>query len=401
MDVYRVWAWRMWPLAALLLALLGADLETSRGFLVPGRWWILPGVFLIGGFALLAPRWPVRAALGCAAVLVVWSVALRVVGAEVVPTLGPLLATEVAAVLAVVVVVVRRCAAGAAAGLVGIVLGACVAAQPLRVRFQSSPTATGPNLLWDVLAPATLLLTLSVAAGLYLRARDRELDRAMRAAVAAAQQRERVSLARELHDVVAHHVGVMVVQAQAARAVAGMDPGAAARALPMIEGSGTDALTAMRRLVTVLREPDGDATPMRTTDLAADLRALIAPPAGGTAPVRLAVDLAEPVPAEVATSVLRLVQESVTNARRHGAVSKEITVSVTTVSGSARIRVHNDGGAAPSRPSGSGARPSGSGYGLVGMRERVQLLGGRFSAGPVGGGGWQVAAEVPLRESGR
>jgi signal transduction histidine kinase len=78
--------------------------------------------------------------------------------------------------------------------------------------------------------------------------------------VAAAQQRERVSLARELHDVVAHHIGGMVVQAQAAQAVAETDPGAAARVLPMIEGAGTDALSAMRRMVWWTRTPNRRTT---------------------------------------------------------------------------------------------------------------------------------------------
>jgi signal transduction histidine kinase len=205
-----------------------------------------------------------------------------------------------------------------------------------------------------------------------------------------------VSLARELHDVVAHHVGGMVVQAQAAQAVAGTDPGAAARVLPILEGAGTDALSAMRRMVAALRDsdPDGGAPLTQTADLNADLRAVTATPAGGT-PVRLAVALVEPVPAEVATSVLRLVQESVTNARRHAAGAREIDVTVRAEGGIARVLVRDDG-----RP-GRAPKTYGGGYGLVGMRERVQLLGGRFSAGRAPAGGWQVAAEVPLRDERR
>ena len=376
------------------MALLAADLESAKGLAVAGRWWILPAVVATAGLALVAPRWPVRAGVGVGVVLVVWSALMRLIGAEVLPVLGPLLATEVAALMAVIVVVVRRADPGTAAAVAGLLLAGCVAAQLLRPRFPSDHES---SLLWDLLLPTAVLLGLSVGAGRYLRARDREQEGAMRAAVASAQQRERVSLARELHDVVAHHVGVMVVQAQAAQTVAGTDPGAAARVLPMIEGAGADALAAMRRLVAALRYPEGDggegiAAPIQTTDLGADLRTVTA---GGRTPVRLTVELAEPVPPEVATSVLRLVQESVTNAWRHAAGAAEIVVSVTTGDGTVRVRVDDDGAAAGASP----GRPGG--YGLVGMRERVALLGGWFTAGPAPGGGWQVAADVPLRESGR
>jgi signal transduction histidine kinase len=145
-----------------------------------------------------------------------------------------------------------------------------------------------------------------------------------------------------------------------------------------------------------LRDSDADdagcpAPLTHTADLVADLRAVTAVPPGGGTPVRLVVELAEPVPAEIATSVLRLVQESMTNARRHATDAREIMVSVRASDGSVRVEVLDDG-----RVPG-GPRSMGGGYGLVGMRERVQLLGGQFSAGRAVHGGWQVAAEVPLR----
>jgi signal transduction histidine kinase len=111
---------------------------------------------------------------------------------------------------------------------------------------------------------------------------------------------------------------------------------------------------------------------------------------GGT-PVELTVQLTEPLPAEVATTVLRVVQESVTNARRYAAEARRITVTVGTGAGTVRARVHDDG-----RHRDRPGRSGGGGYGLVGMRERVHLLGGRFEAGRVPDGGWQVLAEVPL-----
>ncbi len=168
------------------------------------------------------------------------------------------------------------------------------------------------------------------------------------------------------------------------------DPGAPTRVLPVIERAGADALSAMQRMVAMLQDVDGEpATP--TTDLLTDLRAATVT-SGDATPVRLAVELAEPVPAAVATTVLRLVQESVTNARRYAVGAREITATVRAGGGSVHVQVRDDG-----RHTDRPRRSGGGGYGLVGMRERVQLLGGRFEAGRVPGAGWQVLADVPLR----
>ncbi|KUL25318.1 sensor histidine kinase [Actinoplanes awajinensis] len=240
--------------------------------------------------------------------------------------------------------------------------------------------------LWDV-AGILIFSVTPVALGLFLRSRSAAAARASRAAVAAARRQERVELARELHDVVAHHIGGIVVQAQAAQVV----PGTAApdRLLPLAERAGTDALAAMRQLVTVLHDGEPGGAPAPTMDLNADLRA-VATAAPGGSPVRLTIEETEPIPAAVGTSVLRLVQESVTNARRHAAGAREIAVTVRAADGLVRVTVRDDG-----RP---GAQPQryGGGFGLVGMRERVQLLGGRFTAGREPDGGWQVTADLPL-----
>ncbi|MCA1228254.1 histidine kinase [Saccharopolyspora sp. 6M] len=239
-----------------------------------------------------------------------------------------------------------------------------------------------------------LLLVLAVGSGLYFRARDGERTRTVESAVQQAQQAERLALARELHDVVAHHVTGIVVQAQAAQMVAAQKPEAAVEAMERIAGSGTEALVAMRRLVASMRgaEPAGTsgATEQATTDLAADLTAL----AEGAGPkVSLRVELDQEVPQEVARSALRLVQESVTNAGKHAPDATEIQVVVRSPQEHVHIRVTDNG-------SGSRAAPAGGsgGYGLVGMRERIELLGGRFSAGPVPDAGWRVEAWLPLAE---
>ncbi|GLY25687.1 hypothetical protein Misp04_54180 [Micromonospora sp. NBRC 101691] len=377
-----------WPLAGLLVLALALDGAAASELTHYGQQWELPSSLALCALALLASRWPVVAGLGVSVVLLVWSAVMRLAGVPVLSAAGGLLAAEVAAVLAVVVAVVRRSPRSTATGLVGLLLLSCLAVRVLRPEHPDSPQDLG----WNAVLPVVAIL-----AGWYLRARDAEHSREMQAVVVAARLRERVALARELHDVVAHHIGGMVVQAQAAQAVAVPDPGAPARVLPVIERAGTDALSAMQRMVAMLRESsegsEGESgkPATLTTDLVADLQAVTATPEGGT-PVRLTVELAETVPAEVATTVLRLVQESVTNARRYATGAHEITATVRAGGGAARVQVRDDG-----RHTDRPRRSGGGGYGLVGMRERVELLGGRFEAGRLPGGGWQVLADVPLR----
>ncbi|WFE65990.1 histidine kinase [Micromonospora sp. WMMD714] len=369
-----------WPLAGLLALALLLDGATASELGYDDRW-ELPGFLVVCALALLASRWPVVAGVGVVVVLLAWSVVLRLAGVAVPAAAGGLGAAEVVAVLAVIVAVVRRTSRSTAAGLVGLLLLGCLAVGVLRPEHPGAPQELG----WSVLLPVV-----AVVAGWILRVRDARQARELRAVVVATQLRERVALARELHDVVAHHIGGMVVQAQAAQAVAVPDPGAPARVLPVIERAGAEALSAMQRMVAMLQDVDGEpVTP--PTDLLTDLRAAAVTSGDATA-VRLAVELAEPVPAAVATTVLRLVQESVTNARRYAVGAREITATVRAGDGRVRVQVRDDGRHAD-RPRRSG----GGGYGLVGMRERVQLLGGRFEAGRLPGAGWQVLADLPLR----
>jgi signal transduction histidine kinase len=379
--------------------LLSGDVESVRGLPMPHPLAALPGAVALVGLAVVAPRWPVASGVLASAVVVVSSVLGWVLGAEVLSPLGPsLLVCEVGALMVVTAVAVRQAAARAAVGIVALVILSGAVAQEVRPT-RSHPDGAGGfgGLWWQVVVPTAVLLALSVGTGLYLRQRDRERERATRAAVAAARQGERLALARELHDVVAHHVGAMVVQAQAAQAVAGTDPTAAARVLPLIEGAGGNALHAMRRLVGALRDtPGGGRGPSPgTTDLVAELRALTSTTPGVLPSVTLTLELSDAVPAEIAPSVLRLAQESLTNARRH-AGARMIRISVAAGDGMLRLRVCDDGhgGRAPGL-----RRRDGGGYGLIGMRERVELLGGSLVAGPDPGGGWRVAADLPLRGS--
>jgi signal transduction histidine kinase len=205
---------------------------------------------------------------------------------------------------------------------------------------------------------------------------------------------ERERLARELHDVVGHHVSAVAVRAQAGLAMSEKDPDAATDALRVIEEQASRALAEMRTLVRTLRSdelraggPRIDETPEPAPGPAlADVEQL----ADATVPA-VEVDVAgDPsrVPATVGGAVLRIAQESVTNARRHALGATRITVLVAVGEVSVRLRVSDDGGAQ--------SAPVRAGYGLAGMRERAALLGGTLDAGPGTPLGWTVEAVLPL-----
>jgi signal transduction histidine kinase len=212
--------------------------------------------------------------------------------------------------------------------------------------------------------------------------RDREL--AARDAVAA----ERAAIARELHDVVAHHMSVMVVQAGAARAVGDFDPAAASDALRQIESSGRTGLAEMRRLLGILKaEDDGDGrTPQPGL---ADLGELLdAMRATGLAVEAVVEGSSRSLPPGVDLSAYRIVQEALTNALRHaGGASARVLVRYEP--NALELEIADDG---PGPPDGAPTR----GHGLIGMRERAQLFGGAFEAGPRPGGGFLVRARLPF-----
>ncbi len=151
----------------------------------------------------------------------------------------------------------------------------------------------------------------------------------------------------------------------------------------------------MRRLVGTLRgtEPaaPGEDAPAPHDDLAADLRATVERARGAGQPAELTVDLAEPVPRELSRSVLRIVQESLTNSGKHAVGATRVDVVVTARDGKVDLRITDNGRGQQHDPAGGSG-----GYGLVGMRERAALLGGRFDAGAATGGGWQVHVELPI-----
>lgn len=235
---------------------------------------------------------------------------------------------------------------------------------------------------------STLLMVVTgLAPGLYLRWRKAE----RKAHVERARESERLAIARDLHDVVAHEVTGIVVQTQALRHIADRDPGAVRAALPEIEAAGTRALDSMRGMVSRLREP-GEA-PL-SPGPAEGLTALSSPAAPGRPEVTVHVSgQVGELPPEVGTAVLRIAQESVTNALRYARGATRVSVVVTAEDEEVVVRVGDDG-------RGAGI-PVGGGHGLVGMAERARLLGGELTAGPVGlGQGWTVRGTIPAQRGG-
>ncbi|MFE6922936.1 sensor histidine kinase [Nocardia sp. NPDC057663] len=202
------------------------------------------------------------------------------------------------------------------------------------------------------------------------------------------RNQERVALARELHDTVAHHVSAIAVQAQAGGVVAAIQPEKAAEVLAAIESEASRTLAEMRSMVRVLREEEAVAYSPQLG--VADLPALAR--ADATPTVEVSLDgsltrLARPVDA----ALYRLAQESLTNAVRHARSATRVGIDVCREGDTVRLRVSDDGQTEP----GPVPKP---GFGLLGMAERAQLLGGSLSAGPGPEGGWVVEAVLPVDE---
>ncbi|WP_193611068.1 DUF7134 domain-containing protein [Nocardioides lijunqiniae] len=211
----------------------------------------------------------------------------------------------------------------------------------------------------------------------------READQ--RAELAASAERARI--AREMHDVVAHGLSVIVVQADGARYAAAADPGVATATLETIAATGRDSLTEMRRLLGLLRA--GEETGWRPQPGLADLPALVEDARAGGAEVDAALPEDEVVvPDGVALTAYRVVQESLSNVRKHAGPSPHVRLRVSAGS-ELVVEVEDDG-------RGAATADDRRGHGLVGMRERVTVHGGSFEAGPRPGGGFRVAARLPL-----
>ncbi len=271
---------------------------------------------------------------------------------------------------------------------------------PLLLAFIAWGVARG-DAPWQALISAPLMLGGALVLGDNMRRRRERaaelVDRAERAErerELVAQhhvQDERARIARELHDVVAHSVSLMVIQAGAARRQLSVDPARAESALVTVEQTGRAAMVEMRRILGVLRNDDGTAALTDALSPQPSLAAL------GEL-VRTATDLPVEVhsygdldglPPGIELSAYRIVQEALTNVRRHAGPVHKVEVSVAREPDALVVQVDDDG-------RGASAVPSAAGFGIVGMRERVAAYQGDLFTGPRKGGGWHVRATFPV-----
>jgi signal transduction histidine kinase len=354
--------WRDWVLLGVTVSasLIEAALRTDR------TW--LPAALVVSLVVALSLLWrrthPLAAVAVAFGTLIVFDVA-RIVASDATGLMG------IAAALVLPYALFRWGSGREAATGLGIILvwlGVTHVADPMTV----------PEV---VAGYGFFLFSAALGASIRFHASTRMRD------IEQAELRQRHDLARDLHDTIGHHMSGIVIQAQAGRAVAGADPDRAVAVLGTIEEAATKALAEMRTIVGVLRvgsEPDLAPQPglpeierlARSTD---------------TPAIEVHVSgLPDELPAAVSGALYRIAQEALTNARRHARNVTRVSIEVVGDARRVRLTVRDDG--APVE-----ANPSPSGFGLIGMRERVSLLGGTLLAGPGPDRGWVVEVTLPVR----
>lgn len=267
--------------------------------------------------------------------------------------------------------------------LSGVLDGAAVLALPVRT-FRSD---TGSMMGFMLIGLMMVGLTVGFAA--YLRS----LDYRRTVAVSETRRSERLAIAADLHDFVAHHVTGILVQTQVARMMADTEQGELDPVLAGIERAATEALASMRRTVGVLRDSGDDAADRRPVGDLAGIAELMD---SFASPIQKAVLHRDPavsddLPHEVQAAAFRVVQEALTNVRRHAGDATQVTVRLRHDGRRLDVSVTDDGRGGSQLP----AAAHGGGFGLVGLKERVTALGGELHAGPHGGHGWEVRAVFP------
>ncbi len=375
---------------ALLWVVDVSGVVAASGLEGAGVWGRLaPG--LVAAVALLLPHRRLAPAWGAgAAVLVSWTVTLVYFTSVTAPFAGWGM-LETLCLLLLLVRTMRDVPQPWLAAALGTALGSAVISAPMRL-------AVSGNIYFSFLL--IFLTGGAVGLGSYLRSLDLRRSRA----VADTRHSERLELARELHDFVAHHVTGIVVQAQAARTIREIAPEQVDPLLHSIENAGHETLQSMRKLVRVLR--DDTTRAVRPGELYAELGELVATFSERDVPATLQVAAearqARPAP-EVETSVRNVVREALTNVRRHAPGSPSVSVRVALSDDAAgdaaarrlRVEVYN---APPPRQAGPNDEPLGGrgGLGLVGLTERAEAVGGTLHASRAEDGGWRLTAEFPV-----
>ncbi|MGQ4390457.1 sensor histidine kinase [Streptomyces sp. SAS_270] len=350
--------------------------------------WQILAVVLVGLAAVLwpagrRPEWftpQLRTAVPALASALLTAASLLVDG-EVV--FGP---GEIMILLCLLFIAVRHCPPRWAVVCGGLDTGALLIL-PVRGDLTLSSDVMGLEMIGLLLA--------GLIAGLagYLRS----MDYRRTVAVSETRRSERLAIAADLHDFVAHHVTGILVQTQVARMMATTQPQELDPVLAGIERAATEALASMRRTVGVLRDTGPEASGHRPVGDLAGIAELIE---GFATPGQKAVLSRDPavspdLPHEVQAAAFRVVQEALTNIRRHAADATHIEVRLQDDTGRLAVTVADDGRGGSQLP----AAAHGGGFGLVGLIERVTALGGELNAGPRGGAGWEVRAVLPARKA--
>lgn len=287
---------------------------------------------------------------------------------------------------------VRRVVGGLAGAMLAVAFGVVLATGSSRVLGHLTLVTFGYGVCW-VHGDRTRTRRAYLAE---LEARAARLERERDEHAARAAERERDRIARELHDVVAHHVSVIAVQAGAARVTAGAEPDRAVATLGLIERTARATLGELRALLGVLRKGDGAAPLLSPQPTLQRLDELIAPARAAGVAVDSHVDGAvRPLDPLADLCAYRVVQEALTNVLKH-APGAAVRLRLRYAAEELAITVLDDGGRRP----GGGPPPGQPGHGLIGMRERVALAGGRLRAGPTAGGGFRVDVRLPLAPAG-
>jgi len=372
-------------LTVVLLATGLVDLFTGAlGGIFPGSRWVhLPFILGMAVPVFWRRRYPLPTLLVVAVVQSIWVFGLYPLDQQ--PPLEPFVALLIAVYSA------SAYADGRAARAAWVTVGLGVLSDiPSLIEGKPIGNVAGPDV--------TLLIAFSLGLG-FARSRrradaqERRAAQAERDAAEAAERvrvEERARIARELHDVISHDVSLIVLQAGVERRVSGTDDSPTGQALASIESIGRDALGELRRMLGVLRKPDGDA-PLHPQPGLRDLPALVAQ----VREAGLAVDLVVegepvPVPSGLDLAAYRIVQESLTNVAKHatGATARAV---IRYLADGLELEIVDTGTSTPA----AALVPAG-GHGVVGMRERVGLYGGTLDVRPHPGGGFRVTARIPL-----
>ncbi|KOG29385.1 sensor histidine kinase [Streptomyces resistomycificus] len=363
----------------VLLSAAAVDLASSAGRSTGVR--PVAVVLLVGGAAVLWPavRRPGRLTpqVRCAVPAVVSGLytlaSLR--GTDALFGLGELLC-----LLCLLWIAVRRCPRRWAV-VCGVLDGGAVVAMPVRALRDRPDNLLGYMLIGLVLVGLT--------AGFAASARSMEYRRTV--AVSETRRLERLDIAADLHDFVAHHVTGILVQTRMARMTADSRQDELDPVLAGMERAATEALASMRRTVGVLRDTGTEPADQRPVGDLAGIAGLVDRFASPPQKVTLLRDptVHDDLPPEVQAAAFRVVQEALTNVRRHAGDATQVTVRLRLDPGRLEVAVTDDG-------RGGGRLPDaahGGGFGLVGLKERVTALGGALHAGPRGGHGWEVRAD--------